>query len=65
MDTQPASDDVEYLSVKEYAQRRGCHVQTVYTAIQMRTIPYAVERTSPRVLRIIVPRGTLVIRNRS
>lgn len=49
-----------YLTVKEYAARFGLHVQTVYSAIRHGHRLYgSVIRSSPRSIRIAVPRESI------
>lgn len=53
--------DKVLLTVKEYAQSRRVHIQTVYTAIRTNRLPYGVERTGGSI-RIIVPRESINLR---
>ena len=56
----PGMTDVERLTVKEYAQRFGYHVQTVYTAIRYKRFKYRIERDlGTRTIRIVVPRESI------
>lgn len=53
---QPSPDDVEYLTVKEYAARFKLNPQTVYHAIKTGRLRHPVEKTIGRTIRICVPR---------
>ena len=48
----------EWLTVKEYADRRRVHVQTVYTAIRYGRLQHPVDRVG-RTIRINVSRGSI------
>lgn len=54
------SDDL--LTVKQYAERYGLHVQTVYTAIRSGRLRYLVVRPTPRTIRIDVSRESIQAR---
>lgn len=56
-----------FLTVKEYADTRGLHVQTVYAAIRRGLFPFAVERSQgdKGAIRIDVSRESIKIRKAS
>lgn len=51
--------DMDYLTVKEYAERFRLHEDTVYAAIRMKKLRFAVVRAGKRAIRIVVPRPTV------
>lgn len=51
-----STDDEELLTVKEYAERRRVHIQTVYSAIRRGKLKHRVERAAASSIRIAVPR---------
>lgn len=53
-----------WLTVKEYADQRGVHEQTVYSAIRRGLLIYPVERIG-RTIRIGVPRESISERKAS
>jgi excisionase family DNA binding protein len=56
--------DRDYLTVKEYADRLGVHIQTVYSAIRRGLLKREVERVG-RTIRIYVSRGSISDRKAS
>jgi predicted site-specific integrase-resolvase len=56
--------DNELLTVKEYAERRRVHIQTVYAAIRRGLLSYPVERIG-RSIRIVVSRESIIERKAS
>ena len=54
---QVSDEAFDYLTVKEFARRRRCHPQTVYSAIRCGRFQFAIERTfGTSSIRIKVPR---------
>lgn len=52
--------DLVRLTVKEYAEQFGFHVQTIYTAIRYKRFKYPIERDlGTRSIRILVPRESI------
>ena len=56
------AEEVLYLTVKEYADMWGIHVQTVYLAIRLKRLPFQISRTARAGIRIRVPRSSMPIR---
>lgn len=54
----------QFMTVKEYADTRGLHVQTVYAAIRRGLFPFAVERVGAAI-RIDVSRESITERKAS
>lgn len=56
----------DLLTVKQYADRCGVHVQTIYTAIRLNRLRFGrVVRVTDGVIRVAVPRGTITDRKAS
>ena len=57
--TETPDHELERLSVKQYAERRGVSAKSIYTAIREDRFPYPVDRpTGGDLIVLLVPRST-------